>query len=137
VFGLELADLALRRGGGDNLLPASATLTSADHKRWLLGNLGELTAAAGDYLFTLLGQTSGVADAAGAGLAADLQVNFGVASFALPGDANHDGRVDLSDFGLLKELFGRQGPGSAADFDHNGVVDLNDFGLLKDNFGKQ
>lgn len=137
VFGLELADLALRRGGGDNLLPASATLTSADHKRWLLGNLGELTAAAGDYLFTLLGQTSGVADAAGAGLAADLQVNFGVASFALPGDANHDGRVDLSDFGLLKELFGRQGPGSAADFDHNGVVDLSDFGVLKDNFGKQ
>ncbi len=137
VFGLELADLALRRGGGDNLLPAGATLTSSDHKRWLLGNLGELTAAAGDYLFTLLGQTSGVADAAGAGLAADLQANFGVASFELPGDANHDGRVDLNDFGLLKEWFGRQGAGLAGDLNHDGVVDLSDFGVLKSNFGKQ
>jgi hypothetical protein len=135
VFGLELGDLALTHSGGANLLPAAATLTRSHHRRWTVGNLSGLTAAAGDYLFTLLGQTSGPADAAGAGLAGDVTTAFGVASFDAPGDASGDGRVDLSDFGLLKQLFGQTGPGLPGDVDHDGDVDLDDFGLLKGHFG--
>ncbi|MFO0896608.1 MAG: PEP-CTERM sorting domain-containing protein [Pirellulales bacterium] len=55
---------------------------------------------------------------------------------SLPGDANRDGKVDLADFGILKDHFG-QSPAdwSAGDFDASGAVDLSDFGLLKANFG--
>jgi hypothetical protein len=55
---------------------------------------------------------------------------------ALLGDANADGTVDLSDFGLLKSNFGLAGWGVAGDVDYDEDVDLTDFGLLKDNFGK-
>ncbi len=53
---------------------------------------------------------------------------------AFPGDVNLDGRVDLNDFGLLKENFGQAY--YPADFDQSGGVELTDFGLLKANFGK-
>jgi len=53
---------------------------------------------------------------------------------AYPGDVDLDGKVDLTDFGKLKENFGTAyGP---ADFDQNGKVDLTDFGILKENFGR-
>jgi hypothetical protein len=62
----------------------------------------------------------------------------GLASGGLPGDANLDGAVDLSDFGVLKLNFGRTGTQLAdGDFDQNGRVDLSDFGLLKENFGRR
>ncbi len=54
----------------------------------------------------------------------------------LPGDANFDGRVDLSDFGLLKANFGSGRYRNQGDFDGDGQVNLSDFGLLKANFGK-
>jgi hypothetical protein len=54
----------------------------------------------------------------------------------LPGDANFDGRVDLSDFGLLKAHFGSGRYRNQGDFDGDGQVNLSDFGLLKANFGK-
>ncbi len=54
----------------------------------------------------------------------------------LVGDANGDHKVDLADFGILKENFGKS-PATAVDGDLNGdaKVDLTDFGILKDNFG--
>jgi uncharacterized protein (DUF2141 family) len=56
---------------------------------------------------------------------------------ALVGDANLDGRVDLSDFGILKAGFGQAGGGlTLGDVNGSGTTDLNDFSLLKDNFGK-
>jgi hypothetical protein len=52
------------------------------------------------------------------------------------GDANLDGRVDLSDFGVLKQNFGKDAVGWArSDFNGADGVDLLDFGLLKQNFG--
>ena len=54
----------------------------------------------------------------------------------LPGDANADGRVDLTDFGVLKANFGQPGGLSQGDFDGTGRIDLTDFGILKSNFGK-
>jgi hypothetical protein len=53
------------------------------------------------------------------------------------GDANGDGRVDLNDFGLLKQSFGTS-PAFRPQGDLNGdhKVDLTDFGILKENFGQ-
>jgi len=51
------------------------------------------------------------------------------------GDANSDGRVDLTDFGVLKSHFGRPGDWAEGDFDFNGHIDLSDFGILKASFG--
>ena len=52
----------------------------------------------------------------------------------LPGDANGDGVVDLSDFGVLIAVFGTSDPN--ADFDGNGIVDLADVAILIANFGQ-
>ncbi|MFO0899051.1 MAG: right-handed parallel beta-helix repeat-containing protein [Pirellulales bacterium] len=51
------------------------------------------------------------------------------------GDANEDGRIDLTDFGILKANFGQSGGWTRGDFNGNGRVDLTDFGLLKNAFG--
>ncbi len=56
---------------------------------------------------------------------------------AIAGDANLDGRVDLNDYGALKQHFGGKGRVAQGDFDGDGVVTLSDFGALKKNFGQQ
>jgi hypothetical protein len=53
----------------------------------------------------------------------------------IPGDANGDGKVNLSDFGILKDNFGSGTTLAEGDFNADGKVDLSDFGILKDNFG--
>ena len=65
VNGFDLADLALRRDGGANLLTFSQTLTSSDNIVWTLGNVNDLTSAAGGYSLSLTAAGSGIADAAG------------------------------------------------------------------------
>ena len=58
---------------------------------------------------------------------------------SLPGDANFDDTVDLADFGILRQNFGRSGAGvgwGSGDFDGSGAVNLADFGILRANFGK-
>ena len=52
-----------------------------------------------------------------------------------PGDANQDGRVDLSDFGTLKASFGSEGSWADGDFTGDGRIDLSDFGAMKESFG--
>lgn len=59
------------------------------------------------------------------------------AIFAIPGDANRDGRVDLADFGILKQNFGLMpATWEQGNFDDEPSVSLSDFGVLKQNFGK-
>jgi ELWxxDGT repeat protein len=53
----------------------------------------------------------------------------------LPGDADLDGDVDLTDFGILKEHFGTGTTRAEGDFNGDGRVDLSDFGILKAAFG--
>jgi CubicO group peptidase (beta-lactamase class C family) len=54
------------------------------------------------------------------------------------GDANDDGIVNISDFGILSVSFtkstGQQGWDERADFDRNGIVNISDFGLLAANY---
>jgi T5SS/PEP-CTERM-associated repeat protein len=110
--------------------------------------LGGFTPKASDE-FTILsaGKVSGRFDNAldkvvfGAGTFDVLYSSTGVtlknfAFNALPGDANSDGRVDLSDFGVLKANFGQAGGLAQGDFDGSGRIDLTDFGILKANFGQ-
>jgi hypothetical protein len=61
----------------------------------------------------------------------------------MPGDTDHNGLVDLSDFGNLKLGFGQSGSAvqnasywQLGDFDGDRDIDLTDFGTLKVNFGK-
>ncbi|MEM1011809.1 MAG: hypothetical protein AAGI46_06265 [Planctomycetota bacterium] len=62
-------------------------------------------------------------------------------AFALPGDANLDGTVDLADFGILRANFGLSAGDfpipqfRLADFNGDATVDLADFGILRANFG--
>jgi glucose/arabinose dehydrogenase len=55
----------------------------------------------------------------------------------LAGDATYDLVVDLEDFTVLRNNFGRDDDVrfQDADFDANGVVDLADFTILRNNFG--
>jgi len=57
----------------------------------------------------------------------------------MPGDCDGDRDVDLDDFAILKQNFGRTdvtaGP-SEGDCDCDGDVDLDDFAMLKQNFGR-
>ena len=76
VYGLDLADLTLRRDGGENLLTASQTLTTTDNIIWTLGNLSGLTGTLAvnttkTFDLTLTAAGSGVADVAGNALSAD------------------------------------------------------------------
>jgi len=51
------------------------------------------------------------------------------------GDANLDGQVDLTDFGILKQHFGAGPTRAEGDFNGDGRVDLDDFGIFKAAFG--
>jgi cytochrome c peroxidase len=57
-------------------------------------------------------------------------------------DLNGDGQVDLSDFSLLRSVFGSTAPGAEpfvladhADFNGDGTVDLSDFSIFRASFG--
>jgi hypothetical protein len=65
-------------------------------------------------------------------------VEYGTIDLAptLLGDANSDGKVDLTDFGILKSNFGTGTSLAQGDFNGDSKIDLTDFGILKDNFGK-
>jgi hypothetical protein len=53
----------------------------------------------------------------------------------IPGDANGDGQVDLSDFLILRRNFGQEARFSGGDFNGSLTVDLSDFLILRRNFG--
>ncbi|NLF32137.1 MAG: hypothetical protein GX591_14780, partial [Planctomycetes bacterium] len=57
----------------------------------------------------------------------------------VPGDCDSDDDVDLDDFVILKQNFGRSGVTAGAaegDLDVDGDVDLDDLVVLKQNFGR-
>ena len=86
--------------------------------------------ADGNYRATIRAQD--VTDPAGNPLAADVLFNF----FFLTADANHDARVNLSDFNILASNFGQQPRDfTQGDFNYDGRVNLQDFNILATRFG--
>ena len=84
----------------------------------------------GNYRATL--PAGSVADAAGLPLAGDVTLDF----FVLAGDFNRDRSVNLSDFTILANNFGRSGRTfSQGDANYDGVVNLSDFTILANRFG--
>jgi formylglycine-generating enzyme len=62
---------------------------------------------------------------------------FRVASIALPGDANGDGKVDINDLSILLTNFDKTSmTWSQGDFDGSGTVDLADLSKMLTNFDK-
>ena len=55
----------------------------------------------------------------------------------LPGDANGDGTVNISDFAILRNNFGNSMGVTfmTGDFNEDGVVNISDFAILRNNFG--
>lgn len=53
----------------------------------------------------------------------------------IAGDVNCDGRVELTDFSILKENFGQGATRAQGDLSGDGVVNLTDFSILKESFG--
>jgi hypothetical protein len=119
-------------------ITSHATFTPAEWAAFLQGlPPGETIAftLAGSLSAGVAGSVSYDTDLAGQplanGMAGRLYVQY-VFEPSTAGDANGDGRVDLSDFGLVKSAFGATGP-AAEPGDLNGDlrVDLLDFGELK------
>ena len=59
--------------------------------------------------------------------------------FHCMGDANGDGWINISDFGILSASFakmvGDEGYDARANFNHDSIVNISDFGILAVNFG--
>lgn len=58
-------------------------------------------------------------------------------AMALPGDANLDGFVDVSDLGILAGNWTNQAGWRTADFNADGIVDISDLGILAGNWQQQ
>ena len=80
----------------------------------------------------------GYADSADQGNPANLSSDQIEVKYTLYGDANLDGVVNGTDFGIMAAHFGQQVSGwDQGDFNYDGVVNGSDFGLLAANFGQQ
>jgi hypothetical protein len=70
--------------------------------------------------------------------APEITINSGT---LLEGDANEDSKINIQDFGLLAQAYGKMmgnaGYDSRVDFDRNGMINIADFGLLSMNYGKE
>src|SRR6185436_2795051 len=52
------------------------------------------------------------------------------------GDFNHDGFVDLLDYGVWRQNFGATNCGNPADANGDCLVDIRDYGLRRQHFGE-
>jgi hypothetical protein len=87
------------------------------------------TLANGNYTATFTG--SSISDAAG-----NSPSNKVTTFYFLMGDANHNGTVDSTDFGLLAANYGKSGKNfSGGDFNYDGVTNALDFNALATNYG--
>jgi len=54
----------------------------------------------------------------------------------LPGDANLDGKVDVTDLGRMGGMFGQSGAWADGDFSGDGLIDVIDLAQVGQNFGQ-
>jgi autotransporter-associated beta strand protein len=108
--------------------PDDATYTS------ILGLVknGAITSSEG-----LSGYGVGIVDGNDSVLGTPVSVNQIEVAYTLEGDANLDGKVDITDFNIFAPNFGLPTTlgWEAGDFDYSGTVDIGDFNLFAGNFG--
>ena len=128
---LSVADLIVTNlTTGQTFVPTAVTYDAASNTATFTFGSGAVLPR-GNYTAVL--PAGSVEDAAGNELADDVSISF----FVLPGDANRDRRVNLSDFTVLANNFGRTSGVTFAqgDFNYDGRVNLSDFTILANNFG--
>lgn len=54
----------------------------------------------------------------------------------LPGDTDHNGRVDVTDLNAVRNNFGADGTHLSGDADFDGDVDVSDLNAIRNNFGR-
>jgi hypothetical protein len=125
-------DLSVRRQGD------ASDVSTAGVTRGYATNLATFTFPAplanGTYRGKLF--ETGVTDAAGNAVTTDGGFDF----FALAGDGNRSGTVEITDFNILATNFGKTGKNFREgnyDYGTDGKVDILDFNILASNFGKQ
>jgi hypothetical protein len=93
---------------------------------------GEITSTEG-----LSGYGVGIVDGNDGVLGSGVSANQIEVAYTLEGDANLDGKVDITDFNIFAPNFGLPTTlgWEAGDFDYGGVVDIGDFNLFAGNFG--
>lgn len=117
VTGLDLADLSLRRDGGDDLLTAAQTLSTNDGRTWTLSKLAGLTGTSGQYVFELQAVDSGITDLAGNALDQSVSDSFQVVGGHPwqnprdPLDVNDDGYITPLDVLLVINVLNTTGAG--------------------------
>jgi hypothetical protein len=86
-----------------------------------------------DGYFKAVLNAAGVTNSNGVALPSNYTVNF----FHLTGDANHDGKVNASDFAILAAHYGQTSGMnfSTGDFNYDGTVNALDFNALATQFG--
>ncbi len=126
---LSLADFVVQKlPAGPIVTPDSLSYDSGTNTATLSFNT---PLPDGNYRATAL--AAGITNSGGTPMAADVIFNF----FFLNGDANHDGRVNLSDFNILAANFGQSNRNfSQGDFNYDTIVNLIDFNLLASRFGQ-
>jgi hypothetical protein len=85
----------------------------------------------------LSGYGVGIVDGNDGVLGTNVSANQIEVAYTLEGDANLDGKVDITDFNIFAPNFGLPTTlgWEAGDFDYGGVVDIGDFNLFAGNFG--
>jgi hypothetical protein len=85
----------------------------------------------------LPGYGVGIVDGNDGVLGTNVSANQIEVAYTLQGDANLDGKVDITDFNIFAPQFGLPTTlgWEAGDFDYSGVVDIGDFNLFSGNFG--
>ena len=128
---LSVSDLILTNlTTGQTFVPTSVTYDAATNTATFTFGSGAVLPR-GNYTAVL--PAGSVEDAAGNELADDVTISF----FVLPGDANRSRSVNLSDFTILANNFGRTSGATfgQGDFNYDGRVNLSDFTILANNFG--
>ncbi len=118
---------------GGNLSVSMDSATQAALSTGRTFQLLQFASSTGDFATVEVPDLGGVLALSTANLLVNGQVQV---ISEVTGDADGNGRTDLSDFGVLKVNFGTSGANwSQGDFDLDGKISLSDFGLLKANFG--